>query len=373
MIRLLHTADLQIGKTFHWVDERNRALLREQRLTSIKVICDLATSKEHPVDVVLIAGDFFDSNSVEERDVVQACERLRSLPCPVVIIPGNHDNGGPDSVFRSPRWLRNCPDGVDVALDTNPRVLLEGRLVVLPAPLLQRHEVGAVTDSWCAEDGAEFEGAVRVGLAHGSVHGFDSETELRNEVKLEVVAGARLDYLAIGDWHGTLSTQDPRAWYSGTPEPDRFKDNDSGNVLRVEIDAPGAMPRVEKIDVCQSRWVMHQADLGGSDDVAAMQAWFQELPADSLVRLEHAGTLSLTELEEYEQVLADARGRLLHLRLRGPGIVPEPSEDELVAIATEGYVKTAVDRLLEAGQGSESTREADALQLLHRLHTQTQS
>ena len=118
---------------------------------------------------------------------------------------------------------------------------------------------------------------------------------------------------------------------------------------------------------------MHQADLGGSDDVAAMQAWFQELPADSLVRLEHAGTLSLTELEEYEQVLADARGRLLHLRLRGPGIVPEPSEDELVAIATEGYVKTAVDRLLEAGQGSESTREADALQLLHRLHTQTQS
>lgn len=370
MIRLLHTADLQIGKTFHWVDERNRALLRERRLTSLKTIGELAADPGQPVDAVLIAGDFFDSNSVEERDVVQACLRLAEIPCPVVIIPGNHDHGGPDSVFRSLRWKRNCPDNVDVALDTAARVLLDGRLVVLPAPLLHRHEVEAVTRSLIAELGAEHPGAVRVGLAHGSVHGFDSETDLRNEVELSVIERARLDYLAIGDWHGTLATTDPRAWYSGTPEPDRFKDNDSGNVLRVEIDGPGQAPRVEKIDVRQSEWVMHQVDLAGPEDVAALQGWFQALPTDSLVRLVHSGTLTLSDLQEYEQVLADATGRLLHLRLRGPGIVPEPDEDELQAVATEGYVKTAIDRLLAASEGSQTHTEADALLLLHRLHVQ---
>lgn len=371
MIRLLHTADLQIGKTFHWAEERNRSLLRENRLKSIDAILKIATTPDRRADVVLIAGDFFDSNSVDDRDVVQACLRLERFPCPVVIIPGNHDNGGPDSVFRRQRWLRSCPEGVIVALDTAPRVLLDGRLVVLPAPLLQRHETGAVTDAWSAEDAAHHTGATRIGLAHGSIHGFDSETDLRNEVDLDVIDRARLDYLAIGDWHGTLATPNPRAWYSGTPEPDRFKDNNSGNLLLIEIDAPGAMPRVETIDVRQSHWVRHTVDLSGPEDVRMVQSWFEALPPDSLVRLEHSGTLSLTDLGEYEQVLADARGKLLHLRLRGPGIVPEPNEDELLAIATEGYVKTAIDRLFAASHTSESTVEADALRLLHRLHLQT--
>ena len=36
---------------------------------------------------------------------------------------------------------------------------------------------------------------------------------------------ARLDYLALGDWHGTLEIA-PRTWYAGTPEPDRFRANE---------------------------------------------------------------------------------------------------------------------------------------------------
>ena len=55
-------------------------------------------------------------------------------------------------------------------------------------------------------------------------------------------AAARLDYLALGDWHGTLEIA-PRTWYAGTPEPDRFRANDAGNVLLVELDEPGAPAR----------------------------------------------------------------------------------------------------------------------------------
>ena len=56
-------------------------------------------------------------------------------------------------------------------------------------------------------------------------------------------ATARLDYLALGDWHGTRRI-DARTWYSGTPEPDRFKANEPGNVLQVDIARAGAEPIV---------------------------------------------------------------------------------------------------------------------------------
>ena len=50
------------------------------------------------------------------------------------------------------------------------------------------------------------------------------------------VTDARKDFW----WSGPLSS----TWYSGTPEPDRFKDNDAGNVLHVTITAPGEEPVV---------------------------------------------------------------------------------------------------------------------------------
>ena len=85
-------------------------------------------------------------------------------------------------------------------------------------------------------------GALRVGLAHGSVAGrLPDDADAANPIAADRATGARLDYLALGDWHGTLEIA-PRTWYAGTPEPDRFRANDAGNALLVELDGPG-LPR----------------------------------------------------------------------------------------------------------------------------------
>jgi hypothetical protein len=44
-----------------------------------------------------------------------------------------------------------------------------------------------------------------------------------------------------------------RAWYAGAPEATRYKENQPGYVLIVDIDAPGAEPRVEQVPVARTR------------------------------------------------------------------------------------------------------------------------
>ncbi|MDQ3283140.1 MAG: aminotransferase class I and II [Acidobacteriota bacterium] len=65
---------------------------------------------------------------------------------------------------------------------------------------------------------------------------------------------------------------DDRTWYSGTPEPDRFRDNDAGHALLVELDAPGAQPRVQKLPVAAFAWHHWPATLGVPIELDALLA-----------------------------------------------------------------------------------------------------
>src|SRR5690606_21852288 len=78
------------------------------------------------------------------------------------------------------------------------------------------------------------------GRPHGAVRGrLRGEPVAAKPPAADRAARARLDYLALGDWHGCLEV-DARTWYAGTPEADRFRGNAPGHVLEVEIAAPGA-------------------------------------------------------------------------------------------------------------------------------------
>ena len=64
-LRLLHTADWQLGKPFHQLPAEVAPLLREARFAAVRTIAELAT--RHEVAAVLVAGDVFDGNLVPER------------------------------------------------------------------------------------------------------------------------------------------------------------------------------------------------------------------------------------------------------------------------------------------------------------------
>ena len=68
-VKILHTADWQIGKRFADLDELDgdkAAELRQQRLKTVAKIA--TTAKERAVDAVVVAGDVFDSNDRSKVD-----------------------------------------------------------------------------------------------------------------------------------------------------------------------------------------------------------------------------------------------------------------------------------------------------------------
>ena len=371
-LRLLHTADWQLGKPFHHIPGDVGAYLRRARFDAVRAVARLAA--EHEVAAVLVAGDVFDSNLVADQTVLQALSAMRGFAGPWVLLPGNHDAALAAGVWsRLPRL--GCPSNCFVATAAEPLPLADGRLVVLPAPLTERH--AQVDLSEWMDAAATPAAALRVGLAHGSVTGrLPHDADALNPIAADRAAAARLDYLALGDWHGTLEVA-PRAWYAGTPEPDRFKANDSGNALLVEFEGPEAAPRVERLPIGHYTWQELSLDLTGADRVEAAidrALAVEPPPADGsqrIVRLKLSGTLDLEMRRAVEQAVDRWRGELCHLELDDGGLLADPSERDLARLNGAPALGRVADELAQlARDGAPDGRAvaALALRLLYGEH-----
>ena len=255
-LTFIHTADWQLGKPFAQIrDPDKRAAIRRARIEAIGRI-GKAAARERAA-FVLVAGDLFDSTTVDRATVSAACGAIGRIPVPVLAIPGNHDHGGPGSIWQQP-FFRQERD----QLAPNLRVLLEPapvileQAVILPCPLRHRAVIGDPA-TWL-HAGEVFEALPadrpRIVLAHGATQRFvgaggdDEEDATTNLIDPDRLEAMPVDYVALGDWHGTLQVG-KRTWYSGTPEPDRFPkgaDQDPGNVLAVRV-ARGEPAKVERI------------------------------------------------------------------------------------------------------------------------------
>ena len=368
--RFLHTADWQLGKQFGQVSGDCSAFLRSQRLRTVKRIAE--TAAERNVDAVLVAGDIFETNTVSDETIWGFFDALQPFSGPWVMLPGNHDPATAESV-----WLRierlGCPKNLMLALTPEPIAVGEGRVAILPAPLVRKHEVHDLTEGWNWT--ATAAGVLRIGLAHGSVEKYLPDgVNPHNPISAVRDQEARMDYIALGDWHGTRQIN-PRVWYSGTPEPDSFRENDPGNVLHVAIDSPGAVPRVEKIRTAEYAWHSLELSVLNAEDLEALEARIAALPephANSAVVLAISGGLDLTSRAKLDRLLSRWRSQFLWLREDTDALVCKPSEEDLDRIDMGGFVRSTLDELRSlvntAGlAGNEAAQ--DAMAILYELHT----
>jgi Calcineurin-like phosphoesterase len=90
-VLLLHSSDIH-------VDESGIAARRGADGTAgLRAV--LATARALRADVVLLAGDTFESNQLGAAPIDQAGRLLADAGMPVVILPGNHDPALPGSVY----------------------------------------------------------------------------------------------------------------------------------------------------------------------------------------------------------------------------------------------------------------------------------
>jgi len=355
-MRFLHTADIQLGLKLRFVPGESGVRVRSQRFDTLRHIAGVA--KEQGAQAVVVAGDFFDDNSVGPDTIQLAEDSLQTFaPIPVLILPGNHDAATEHSALKRLQGLKH----VHVLMDQEP-VEIEGTLFY-PCPLSRRHETSDPT-SWLPERDPG-DDRVRVAIAHGGVIEFSESSESPNLIDADGVLAKGFDYLALGDWHGTFKFRD-KAWYPGTPEATRWTEKDPGNVLLVEVPGGGEVPKVEQVPVGRTKWIDREVVFNHDEEVDDLGEWFEYLDEKSwtLVQLTMSGHLSLKARSQLDRLQEDNQSRLLCLRIKDDRVAAAPTEEDLQYLSLEGFVGTAVDLLRQ----DESQESQDALRLLYRFH-----
>ncbi|WP_370934255.1 exonuclease SbcCD subunit D [Amycolatopsis sp. cg13] len=255
-MRVLHTSDWHIGRTFHGAD-----LLTEQEaaLTRIAELVD-----RESVDVVVVAGDIYD-RAVPSAEAVRvataAMTRIRRAGAELVITPGNHDSAarlGAFAEFAAAGGLhvRATVEGIAepvVLHDEHGAVAFYGIPYLEPEP--SRHALGVPEARGhtgvlgeamrrVRHDLASRPGTRSVVLAHAFVTGGEaSESERTIAVGgVEQVPGSvfdGVDYVALGHLHGPQTLAE-HLRYSGSPLAYSFSEaRQRKSVWFVDLDANG--------------------------------------------------------------------------------------------------------------------------------------
>jgi DNA repair exonuclease SbcCD nuclease subunit len=339
-MRVIHSADWQIGKVFKQFGAKEESL-RRARLTAIERLG--AHAKTNGVQHILVAGDVYDSEAPNPHTLRAPIERMKPFAdIHWHLLPGNHDPHRPEGVWDRIAQL-GPPSNIHLHLTPAPFAIGDNAFL-LPAPLLRKSERDDIS-GWM-DAAATPPGALRIGLAHGSVVNFGSEGEATNPIDPARVTKARLDYLALGDWHRTLQVG-PAIWYAGTPEPDRAGGQEQGTALLVEIAGSGAAPVVSPLTTGVYRWITRTERLDDETALTDLDRRLRSEPELShlILRLRIEGRLPLAAHAAFQRRMADLEAAVFHLDLDQAALTVRPTEADLEAIDFDGVLRRSADRL----------------------------
>ena len=369
-LKLIHTSDWQIGKVFRFVDDGVVGLLQEARLAAITRLGEAAV--ERGAGHVLVAGDVYDMEALSPRSLNQPMERMRNFEKVTWhLMPGNHDPHRPHGLWDQ-LVRRGVPDNVIVYVDSGPRIFESDGFAVLPAPLKYRR---TLQDPTAYMDDAETpSGLIRIGLAHGTVTGFGSDDrDIPNYISPDRPNAAKLEYLALGDWHGQKKIND-KVWYSGTHETDAFDVEGGGQALLVEIENANAVPVVRPLETGHYRWMTFREQINSREEIDTLATDLRGSGDDLnriLVRLLVEGAISLLDRQYFEeQIVEQVSAAFCYLRVDDTRLFPSPSEEDLDQIDRGGFVRTAADVLKQKAEDMTDPEHEIAALALQRLYVE---
>lgn len=367
IFRFIHTSDLHIGRKFANIpqppDGNIRGRLMEARHGALGKLAEAA--RERGAAHVLLAGDTFDTATPSPSVIRQALAAMgEATDLTWWLLPGNHDN----LRDAEPLWeaiRRDAPANVIALMDAEPRDMGDAA-TLLPCPVAFRS--GASDPSEPLVTMASDEGKLRIGLAHGGVTDF---TESGAAIAPDRDRTARLDYLALGDWHGRM-TVSGRVQYSGSPEQDRFKHGRRGVCLCVALEGPGALPQIEEIETGAFLWSEVELPLHPRQDAAA--ALDAILPAtgrrDVLLRVAATGWAGLPDHVDLQRAVDRCAPEFAHFELVTDALGTQYETADLDEIDRGGALRLAANGLLDDAESevlSQPDRDvaADALARLY--------
>ena len=226
-LKIVHTSDVHLDSRG---EEAAADGFRSRAERAFAGVVDTALAEA--ADLLLIAGDLFDNNRVDDSNIEFVYGQFSRLDSPVVMLPGNHDvhdersvwpplrfrrsrqararTDGPRRRLRRPGRHRRARLGVGPCASMRRRTTAARGAVAPPAPLEHRHGPRPVVER-------------RVGQGSSPI----TRSEIRN---------SGFDYLALGHIHvwGEHSEGDTVAYYCGSPVA-HFAGANGGRVAVVTL------------------------------------------------------------------------------------------------------------------------------------------
>jgi DNA repair exonuclease SbcCD nuclease subunit len=370
MVKLIHTADIHIGKVFEQFGPFGDELRTRIKKTLRSVI---QLGKSEGAAGILISGDLFDTSSPSPNDIRFFMDTVESAkPLPVFLLPGTwtHDGFLKNHFYRSSLFLNDRPENLFVFSSEQPEtfrlpsvsVSIHGR-AVLP-------ESGNPLEGMTADPQAAFNiGMLHTGISLPQLPNDDGEASL---TKMQVEQSG-MTYLALGHWHvfrRYFNESKTFVQYSGSPETLQFKDGEqSGFAALVTLNNGQAV--VEQRHVGHYRWMESEVDCSQIASSASLeQEILKQADPKRILRVKLRGTLASKDAINLERMTEELGPKFAYLDLDGSQLNEDLPAGALEKEYREHTVEHAFVALVEqALQDTKDSNQADFLrESLRRGH-----
>lgn len=191
MIKIMHMADVHLDSSFASLSVKEREVRRLELREAFSKACRIC--REEAVDLLLIAGDLFESDCISGDTPDFVARELAAIPdTRAFISPGNHDPYGARSPYRS------------ASFSDNVHIFTEPKISAVDIPSLNTTVYGYGFDSaylranplegFCVSDRSR----INLLCAHGELGNTDSRY---GGISEDSLTRSFLDYAALGHIH----------------------------------------------------------------------------------------------------------------------------------------------------------------------------
>ena len=226
MIKILHSADWHLDAPMSGHTPQQAEFLRRELKQLPQKIAKLA--KAESCDLMLLAGDLFDSPSVSNETLRSVQAALAEVKIPVFITPGNHDHLCPGSPYEDKGWPENVhifknPKIEEVSLSELNCKIYGAGYTSMDCPALLKGFQAAGEENW------------HLGIFHGDVENPGSPYF---PISREQIRSSALSYLASGHIHkgSSLRAGETLCAWPGCPMGRGYDELGAKGVILVTLD-----------------------------------------------------------------------------------------------------------------------------------------
>ncbi|HEY3297274.1 MAG TPA: DNA repair exonuclease [Armatimonadota bacterium] len=323
LCRFLHTADIHLSRPFGFLPPQLAEERRHDQRKTLTRIVDLALERE--VDLVLIAGDLFDSPDPDPTDieaVTREFSRLAEAGKRIFIIPGNHDYASPGSF-----WHHMAAEGLHIFLDTEWKTIVLDDLGV---------SISGIAFHRAKSERRALEGFERVGdmpsivMVHASYEMYEGVLDRYHPFSASELSAVDASYIALGHYHrhNPIPCGSVTACYPGTPEGISFDQSEVEDrfVVIGEVEDDG---RVNLEPVKVNRRTMRAAEIDCTSfdsQTGLFDAVRKFCEANVLLQLKLTGTSNSTVDSAVQEIPERFRDSCFYMTLNSDLSLPSDLE-----------------------------------------------